>query len=254
MKYYLHDSNSFNDERITELYINFGFEGLGLFYTMLEKFAQQEKPIKTQVLKKQLNIGKRLEKCWKFIEEIGLIQSSNGETFNERILNFAGKYRIKNQKNAERVSQWRENQSIGNNVTHYENVRNEDKLKESKVKESKGKESKVKEQRVLSFISPEWAELWAGWCEYKETEFRDKYKSDKSEQVAISNLVEMSGEDLTKARQIVQQSIANRWKGLFNLQNTKNDTTKSNIDLYAQRRAEMHEIAAIIDKQRGIRP
>ena len=33
----------------------FGYEGLGLFYTALEKFAQQEKPIKTAVLKKQLN-------------------------------------------------------------------------------------------------------------------------------------------------------------------------------------------------------
>jgi hypothetical protein len=43
MKYYLHDSNSFNDEKITELFIKFGYEGLGLFYTCLEKFAQQEK-------------------------------------------------------------------------------------------------------------------------------------------------------------------------------------------------------------------
>ena len=54
MKYYLHDANAFNDEKITELYINFGYEGLGLFYTLLEKIAQQEKPIKTAVLKKQL--------------------------------------------------------------------------------------------------------------------------------------------------------------------------------------------------------
>ena len=61
MKYYLHDANSFNDEKITELYINFGYEGLGLFYTLLEKIALQEKPIKTAVLKKQLNVGKRLE-------------------------------------------------------------------------------------------------------------------------------------------------------------------------------------------------
>ena len=52
MKYFLHDSNAFNDEKITELYINFGYEGLGLFYTILEKLAGQEKPVKTLVLKK----------------------------------------------------------------------------------------------------------------------------------------------------------------------------------------------------------
>ena len=62
MKYFLHDSNAFNDEKITELYINFGYEGLGLFYTILEKLAGQEKPVKTLVLKKQLNVGKKLEK------------------------------------------------------------------------------------------------------------------------------------------------------------------------------------------------
>jgi hypothetical protein len=137
MKYFLHDTNSFNDERITELYINYGYEGLGLFYTLLEKFAAQEKPIKTIVLKKQLNIGKRLEKCWYFMEQIEIIYTNNGETFNERILKFSERYQIKNKKNAERVLQWRENQAIKKNVTHNERVRNADKLKESKVKESK---------------------------------------------------------------------------------------------------------------------
>ena len=57
--------------------MEFGYEGLGLFYTLLEKIAKQEKPIKTEVLKKQLNVGKKLEKVWNFMEEIGLISSNN---------------------------------------------------------------------------------------------------------------------------------------------------------------------------------
>ena len=71
MKYFLHDSNSFNDEKVTELFMAFGYEGLGLFYTALEKFAQQEKPIKTAVLKKQLNIGKNwinVGRLWKVLD------------------------------------------------------------------------------------------------------------------------------------------------------------------------------------------
>ena len=56
MKYFLHDTDSFNDEKITELYMKFGFEGLGLFHTILEKMAKQEKPVKTDVLKHQLKI------------------------------------------------------------------------------------------------------------------------------------------------------------------------------------------------------
>jgi len=137
MKYFLHDSNAFNDEKITELYINFGYEGLGLFYTILEKLAGQEKPVKTLVLKKQLNVGKKLEKCWKFMETIDIISSNNGETFNKQLLNFSEKYKIKKEKNAKRISEWRENQTDTKTVTHYESVRNSPKVKLSKVNESK---------------------------------------------------------------------------------------------------------------------
>jgi hypothetical protein len=139
MKYYLHDSNSFSDEKVTELYMAFGYEGLGLFYTALEKFAQQEKPIKTAVLKRQLNIGKKLEKCWSFMESIGLISSNNGESFNKQLLKFSENYKIKKEKSAERLKQWRENQQVTENETHSESVRNATKVKISKVKESKVK-------------------------------------------------------------------------------------------------------------------
>jgi len=134
MKYYLHDSNSFNDEKITELYLEYGYEGLGLFYTILEKLALQEKPIKTKVLKHQLNVGKKLDKVWEFIEQIDLISSNNGETFNKQLLNFSKKYQVSKEKNAKRILEWRENQSVSENVTRSELVRNADKVKESKVK------------------------------------------------------------------------------------------------------------------------
>ena len=137
MKYYLHDSNSFNDEKITELFISFGYEGLGLFYTILEKLAQQEKPIKTNVLKTQLKVGKKLQKCWDFMESIELISSNNGETFNKQLINFSGKYAIKREKNKERISEWRKNQELTKNVTCYESVCNNPKVNKSKVKESK---------------------------------------------------------------------------------------------------------------------
>ena len=139
MKYFLHDSNAFNDEKITQLFIKFGYEGVGLFYTILEKLAQQEKPVLTDVLKHQLKVGKKLNKIWLFMESIELISSNNGETFNEQLLNFSEKYQIKKQKNTERISQWRDNQKVIKNVTRYESVGNTSKVKESKVKEIKNK-------------------------------------------------------------------------------------------------------------------
>lgn len=134
MKYYLHDSSSFNDEKITELYLEFGYEGLGLFYTILEKLAMQEKPIKTKVLKHQLNVGKKLDKVWQFIEEIDLISTNNGETFNKQLLNFSQKYQVSKEKNAKRIAEWRENQQVSENVTRSELVSNAPKVNKSKVK------------------------------------------------------------------------------------------------------------------------
>jgi hypothetical protein len=135
MKYYLHDTSSFDDEKITELYLKFGYEGLGLFYTLLEKIARQEKPIKTDVLKAQLGIGKHLDKCWNFMEEIGLISSTNGDTFNGRLLNFSESYEIKKENTRKRVSEWRERQRNIKNVTDYKPVSNAPKVKLSKEKE-----------------------------------------------------------------------------------------------------------------------
>jgi len=142
MKYFLHDTSAFDDEKISELFIEFGYEGLGLFYTILEKIAKQEKPVKTLVLKHQLKVGKKLEKCWNFMESLGIISSNNGETFNKQLLNFSEKYQIKKEKNAKKISEWREKQELEKNVTSYEPFCNDAKVNESKVNESKVNESK----------------------------------------------------------------------------------------------------------------
>jgi hypothetical protein len=170
MKYFLHDSSSFQDEKITLLFIKYGYEGLGLFYTILEKLALQEKPISEKILKKQLFISKKLEKIWSFLHEIELISTKNGETFNERLINFAGKYKIKNEKNSKRISEWRERQDDTKNVTRYngvtdsvtdsvtERVRNACKLnKESKVNKYNKGFSEIKKD-ILN--SQQWKETF----------------------------------------------------------------------------------------------
>ena len=211
MKYYLHDSNSFNDEKITELYLEYGYEGLGLFYTILEKLALQEKPIKTKVLKHQLNVGKKLEKCWTFIEEIDLISTNNGETFNKQLLNFSKKYQISKEKNAKRISEWRENQVVSENVTSSEHVCNTDKVKESKVKESKIKESKVKgKRRFIYSLDYERDLLFDKWINYKE-EKKSRYTDSGIKQL-ISKWQDKTNLQLEEA---INNSIANNYQGLF---------------------------------------
>lgn len=124
MKYFMHDANAHQDEKLAELFIRFGYEGYGLFFAILERLAFQEKPVKTAVLKKQLSVGKKLEKAWSFMEDIGLISSENGETFNNNLLKFAEKYQKVREKNSKRIAQWREKQQVPETVTRNEQVRN----------------------------------------------------------------------------------------------------------------------------------
>jgi len=225
MKYFLHDSNSFNDEKITELYLEFGYEGLGLFYTILEKLALQEKPIKTIVLKHQLNVGKKLEKCWKFMEEIDLISSNNGETFNKQLLNFSEKYQVKKEKNAKRISEWRDNQAVKENVTRSENISNADKVKESKVKESKVNInilSYFKNDIVPDLRATNWRiELIEKWISYKD-ERKEKY-TKLGIDAFIKKWAYLSDE---KFEELISTAMSNNWKGIFEPKENNNGTEK----------------------------
>jgi hypothetical protein len=228
MKYFLHDSNAFNDEKITLLFMEFGYEGLGLFYSILEKLAQQEKPVKTDVLKKQLFVGKKLEKCWKFMETIDIISSNNGETFNKQLLNFSEKFMIKKEKNRKRISEWRENQDNIKNVTCNESVRNTDKDNISKVKLSKVNN---KESFDFSFVEVDYSETFYNWIDYKK-ERKQSYKTQKSLEACYQNLKLLSEFNPITAKQIVLNSISNNWLGLFKIKTdkqTKQDETRNYI-------------------------
>ena len=58
---------------------------------------------------------------------------------------------------------------------------------------------------------------WDKWKKYKKDEFGFKYKSDVSEQAAKSELLNLSNSYIEIAIKIIDQSIANGWKGFFKL-------------------------------------
>lgn len=68
---------------------------------------------------------------------------------------------------------------------------------------------------------------WAVWKKYKNDEHKFKFKSTVSEQAALKVLSDISGNDEQKAIDIIHQSIANGWSGLFELKNQKNGSKQS---------------------------
>ena len=91
----------------------------------------------------------------------------------------------------------------------------------------------INENRI-EYINADFEKLWNEWIEYKSVEHKDKYKSKKTEQKAFQHLIELSRGDLETAKQIVNLSISNKWKGLFEIKNKLNTKPNDKLTQYQQ--------------------
>lgn len=73
-------------------------------------------------------------------------------------------------------------------------------------------------------FSPDFDFAWEQWRKFKKEQFRFVYKNVASEQIAVNELVKISGENEKNAVDIIMASISNGWKGLFPLKTEKNGT------------------------------
>lgn len=96
-------------------------------------------------------------------------------------------------------------------------------LSETKqIKEEQEEEEEQKQEPKEDFVSSEFLEVYNTWMKYK-TERKESYKSSSSKKVFYDSLVKMSDNNPIIASQIINQSIANNWAGIFKL---KSETKK----------------------------
>lgn len=72
---------------------------------------------------------------------------------------------------------------------------------------------------LSEFVSSEFIEIMVDWLEYKKDR-KEKYSSSKSIKACYNKLLKLSGSNPVKAREIIEQSMANNWAGLFELKET----------------------------------
>ena len=97
------------------------------------------------------------------------------------------------------------------------------------------KENSEWDRKTRAFIDsipdPEWRDLFTRWLKYKKDR-GDSYKSEDSLKMALEKLNKMSGSDISVATEIVENSIANNWQGLFPLKNIYNNGINRNSEIY----------------------
>lgn len=78
-----------------------------------------------------------------------------------------------------------------------------------------------------SFDNSDILNVWLEWLTFKKEQFSQEYKNPKSNQKALNSLFKLSKGKTEIARMIVDQSISNLYKGLFELKQSNNLNTKT---------------------------
>jgi hypothetical protein len=108
-------------------------------------------------------------------------------------------------------------------------------LEESLEGKRKEEREKKKEERenTEDFVGLDFCEVYQKWMEYKK-ERKETYAGKKSKEQFYKNLLKLSGNNPIIAEEIVNQSMANNWAGIFELKNKPsfqqtNNNTKGTI-------------------------
>lgn len=74
-------------------------------------------------------------------------------------------------------------------------------------------------------LSSEWWELLKDWLEYKQAK-KQSYKNERSLRAFINKLLKLSNGDLLKAKGIIEESMANNWNGIFEVNKPAKNSLK----------------------------
>lgn len=234
--YFPHDSNARNSDKLIRLRMRHKAAGYGVFFMILERLREEPDYMSVKdynMIAFDLREDASLIKS--VIEDFGLfVFTEDGKYFYSE--SFKQRMGFKDEKSRKRseagrlgmAKRWWNN----NAITKEHNEDNNVITKEEEIITSKRKERKVKKNNNipptplkgnfdLSFVREDFIEIFKNWLDYK-IEIKNGYKSVKSVELCYKKLLKLSDGYPEVAKSIVEQSISNNWKGLFELKEEKN--------------------------------
>jgi hypothetical protein len=213
--YFSHNYNSRSDSKIKKLLHKHGLLGYGLYWAIIEDLYNNANALQLHYESIAYELRTDEDKVKSIIHDFDLFVidkdcfSSNGvkrrleerKDKSTKASNSAKKRWNKSERNADAMR------------THSEG---------NPIKEKKGKE--MKEIKIIDTnnFSDEFLNDWKIWIDFKKTNFKFTYKTIESEQIAFNHLYKISNENQSTAREIINVSIANGYKGLFELKTNQN--------------------------------
>ena len=90
------------------------------------------------------------------------------------------------------------------------------------------RKKKINEEIIYPFNSDNFLKYWKQWKIYKANEYNYEYASAQSEQAALRKLARLANNTEQTAIDIILESMANGWKGLFELKNNHQYVGRNN--------------------------
>lgn len=241
--YFSHDSNAKDDPKCMLLIDQLGLEGYGIFWVLIEVLRDQPEysyPLNlVPILARRYNTT--AEKMLATIKNYGLFEFDDENNFFSLSLNRRMEkvqIGIEQRRIAGLISaEKRRNKALTTDVERPLNECSTKKRNEMKGKEIKLKENKEKHAALFrgfeNIINEDFKEIFIKWLDYKKDKGQS-YKNSASAELAYKKLISLSNNDLKTANDIVEQSMANNWAGLFELKvdfkPTKPKSSGSNWD------------------------
>jgi hypothetical protein len=93
--------------------------------------------------------------------------------------------------------------------------------------------------KITHPFSENFNQHWQEWKQYKKEQFKFTYR-EVSEKKAMTHLLKLSNSNEKTAIEIIDQSIANGWKGFWELKNQPQQAPQQNVRLLNRERPELN--------------
>lgn len=257
-QYFPHDYNARNDPKLIEVKMDMGNSGVGIYWSLIEMLYEEGGKIEMKRIKA---IAYSLNECLANVEQLlsnydlfandGVYFWSNSVLHRLESIENISKERRKAAKKSvkaraekrkeliniqediiESKSSANAEQMLSNCLTNAEQI---NKNKINKIKENNNNNNNPigYESFSFDFVNEEFYDVFVEWLNYKR-ERKEKYKTQKSLELAFSKLLRLSDYNLQNAKEIVEQSMANNWAGLFKLKEDGKDRRSNQQELALQ--------------------
>lgn len=250
-KWFPHDSDALDDPKIIMLVMQFGMEGFGLYWMLLEYLIKQpgySLPVAIiEALSRRFQVSK--EKLEAIVLKYDLFQVDGDYFFspslNRRMQDY-DKISEKNRSNA--LKRWQ----CDGNATALPPHSDRNAIRRDKKRIDKSREDKKKKEPIDVFSSVKKPDeslylKWQEWLKYR-SEIKKPYKTAQGATAAYSSLLALANQEETVAVLIIQQSIEHEWQGFFPL---KNKSPASQEDPITRGIREVKEAEEMIKRQRN---